>query len=72
MQDPEAAAGKFGFGVDNTIGGTPQPNGWMGDWVEFFRERRLWHQLRVRAGGVGKGWVGQGARSALQLRECMA
>jgi protein-ribulosamine 3-kinase len=34
-QDPEAASGKFGFPVDNTIGGTPQANGWMDDWVSF-------------------------------------
>ena len=33
-QDPEAAAGKYGFPVDNTIGETPQPNGWMDDWLE--------------------------------------
>ncbi|GAB4824243.1 hypothetical protein N2152v2_011289 [Parachlorella kessleri] len=45
--DPQAAAGKFGFAVDNTIGGTPQPNGWMDDWVEFFRERRIKHQLKL-------------------------
>jgi len=44
---PEAAAGKFGFCVDNTIGGTPQPNGWTGDWVEFFREKRIMHQCRL-------------------------
>lgn len=41
----EARAGKFGFAVENTIGGTVQPNGWMGDWVEFFRERRIRHQI---------------------------
>ncbi|PXF48373.1 Protein-ribulosamine 3-kinase, chloroplastic [Gracilariopsis chorda] len=41
----EAKQGKFGFVVDNTLGATPQPNGWMDDWVEFFRERRLRHQL---------------------------
>ena len=29
----EAQAGKFGFTVDNTCGDTPQPNGWMDDWV---------------------------------------
>lgn len=40
----EAQAGKFGFEVDNTIGSTPQPNGWMNDWVDFYRERRLRHQ----------------------------
>jgi len=45
--DARAAAGAFGFGVDNTIGGTPQPNAWCDDWVEFFRERRLRHMLRL-------------------------
>eukprot|EP00884_Botryococcus_braunii_P015675 jgi/Botrbrau1/2791/Bobra.0125s0004.2 len=45
--DENAKAGKFGFAVDNTIGGTPQPNGWMDNWVDFFRERRLLHQLRL-------------------------
>ena len=37
----EAKAGKVGFDFDNTIGATPQPNGWMDDWVEFYRERRM-------------------------------
>jgi len=46
-QDPKAASGQFGFAVDNTIGGTPQPNGWSDDWVAFFRDRRLQHQLRL-------------------------
>ncbi len=45
--DARAAAGAFGFEVDNAIGGTPQLNGWSDDWVEFFRERRLRHQLRL-------------------------
>ncbi|CAN8074921.1 unnamed protein product [Agarophyton chilense] len=43
----EAKEGKFGFTSDNTIGPTPQPNGWMDDWIEFFRERRLRHQLML-------------------------
>ncbi|KAI8466455.1 MAG: Fructosamine kinase-domain-containing protein [Monoraphidium minutum] len=43
--DPNAQAGQYGFAVDNTIGATPQPNTWCGDWVEFYRERRLRHQL---------------------------
>ena len=46
-QDQDAKAGKFGFPVDNTIGGNPQPNGWMENWVDFFRERRLMHMLRL-------------------------
>lgn len=40
----EARDGQFGFQVDNTIGATPQPNGWMNDWIQFFRDRRLMHQ----------------------------
>lgn len=37
----------FGFPIDNTIGGTSQPNGWMDNWVDFYRERRLSHQLKL-------------------------
>ncbi len=51
-QDADAAAGRFGFAVDNTIGGTPQPNGWLPTWVAFFRERRLLHQLRLANDGA--------------------
>lgn len=51
-QDENAAAGRFGFAVDNTIGGTPQPNGWLPTWVDFFRERRLRHQLRLANDGA--------------------
>jgi fructosamine-3-kinase len=47
LQDPNAKAGKFGFAVDNTIGATPQPNGWMNNWVDFYRERRIKHQLQL-------------------------
>lgn len=43
----EAKRGSFGFPVQNTIGGTPQPNAWNDDWVEFFRTQRLQHQLRL-------------------------
>ncbi|MBI1375668.1 MAG: phosphotransferase [Phycisphaera sp.] len=43
---------RFGFDHDNYIGATPQPNTWCDDWVTFFREHRLGHQLRLarRAG----------------------
>ena len=42
----EARAGRFGFPVDNTIGGTPQRNSWSAEggtlgWVKFFAEQRL-------------------------------
>eukprot|EP00184_Porphyridium_aerugineum_P008174 CAMPEP_0184692486 /NCGR_PEP_ID=MMETSP0313-20130426/953_1 /TAXON_ID=2792 /ORGANISM="Porphyridium aerugineum, Strain SAG 1380-2" /LENGTH=388 /DNA_ID=CAMNT_0027150321 /DNA_START=94 /DNA_END=1260 /DNA_ORIENTATION=+ len=43
----EAKNGKFGFSVDNTIGGTYQPNEWMNDWVEFFIQRRIMHQVKL-------------------------
>lgn len=46
---PEAEAGQFGFNVDNTIGSTTQPNPWMDDWVNFFRQHRLRHQARLTA-----------------------
>lgn len=39
------AAAAFGWDRDNTIGRTPQPNGWSESWVAFFRERRLRYQL---------------------------
>jgi protein-ribulosamine 3-kinase len=40
-------AARFGFGEDNFIGRTRQPNGWMEDWAGFFRERRLRPQLAL-------------------------
>lgn len=36
---------RYGFDADNHIGATPQPNGWMDDWVDFTVERRLLHQV---------------------------
>lgn len=36
-----------GFDHDNYIGATEQPNTPLDDWVEFWRERRLGHQLRL-------------------------
>lgn len=44
---PNAKAGEFGFEVNNTCGDTPQPNEWCIDWVEFFIERRIKHQLKL-------------------------
>lgn len=39
----------FGWGRDNWIGGSPQPNGWSDDWLGFWREKRLAFQLRLAA-----------------------
>jgi protein-ribulosamine 3-kinase len=38
-----------GFGRDNHIGATPQPNGWSGGWHDFFGERRLGYQIELAA-----------------------
>lgn len=37
----------FGFETDTLIGGARQPNGWMEEWVPFFRERRLMYMARL-------------------------
>jgi protein-ribulosamine 3-kinase len=40
-------AREFGWTHDNTIGSTPQANGALAGWAEFFRERRLRPQLEL-------------------------
>jgi protein-ribulosamine 3-kinase len=37
----------FGWHRDNTIGSTPQPNPAASDWLAFYGEQRLGHQLRL-------------------------
>ena len=37
----------YGFELDGYCGATPQPNGWMDSWCDFYGERRLGHQLRL-------------------------
>lgn len=39
----------FGWHRDNTIGSTTQPNSPTTDWVAFWRDQRLGHQLRLAA-----------------------
>jgi fructosamine-3-kinase len=39
--------GAFGFEVNNTIGETRQPNPWTTNWVEFWRDHRLMHQIKL-------------------------
>lgn len=39
----------FGWHMDNTLGLTAQPNPPTGDWVSFWREHRLLHQIRLAA-----------------------
>lgn len=52
LSDAGNPDGRYGFPVDNTIGGTPQPNSWTkggstADWVAFFRDHRIGHQLQL-------------------------
>jgi fructosamine-3-kinase len=42
-------ADKYGWRRDNTIGATPQDNGWNDDWATFFRDRRIARQLALAA-----------------------
>jgi protein-ribulosamine 3-kinase len=44
-----STAPRFGWNRDNTIGTTPQANGWHDDWAAFFRDRRLAPQLALAA-----------------------
>jgi len=45
-------AARYGWRRDNTIGATPQVNTRSGDWIAFWRERRLGYQLKL-AGSRG-------------------
>jgi fructosamine-3-kinase len=40
-------ASAYGLDYNNYLGATPQPNGWMPSWREFFRERRLRFQVEL-------------------------
>ncbi len=57
------AAQRHGWHRDNTIGATPQVNAWADDWVAFWRERRLGHQLKLAASkGQGSRLIANGER----------
>jgi protein-ribulosamine 3-kinase len=58
-----AGAAAFGWHRENTIGATPQPNGWEADWRGFWCERRLGFQLELAAqNGYGGRLQQRGAR----------
>lgn len=54
----------FGWHRDNTIGSTPQPNMSNDDWIEFWRNQRLQHQLHLAA---AKGYRGHLQMTGAQL-----
>jgi fructosamine-3-kinase len=61
-------AQRFGWHRDNTIGATPQPNAWRDDWIAFWREQRLGHQMRLaqqRGAGPGLSSAVQAVMDAL-------
>jgi len=55
-------ATQFGWSRDNTIGTTPQPNRWSDDWIAFWRERRLRHQLELAARNGHAALLNTGSR----------
>ena len=59
-------ADRFGLGRDNTIGSTPQPNGWHDDWIAFLREWRLGHQLDLAAARGHDGRLQERGRRLLE------
>jgi protein-ribulosamine 3-kinase len=59
----------FGWRRDNTIGSTPQPNGWSDDWPGFVAERRIGYQLGLAAdNGYGGRLADNGGRLVGQIR----
>jgi fructosamine-3-kinase len=61
------SARQFGWHRDNTIGSTPQPNGWADDWVTFFRERRLRFQLDLARRNGHEGALSRRGEQLLEL-----
>jgi fructosamine-3-kinase len=54
---------RHGWHRDNTIGATPQVNTGSGDWIAFWRERRLGFQLKLAAArGHRRGLIAAGER----------
>ncbi len=62
---------RFGFGHDNYIGSTPQPNPWTDDGYEFFSQHRLIFQAEkaARRGLLSSKEAGQVEQLANRLRD---
>ena len=68
---------KCGWNRDNTIGSTPQHNGWDEDWIRFFRDKRLGYQLDLAvasgfANGPGRTLAERGQRLMQRMPEFFA
>ncbi len=57
---------RWGWGRDNTIGSTPQRNGWHEEWIGFWSRERLGFQLELAA---RQGYGGALARRGQRLQE---
>ena len=58
-------APEFGWRRDNTIGTTPQANGTLASWTEFYRERRLGPQLTLAAARGNGALLGESGERLL-------
>jgi protein-ribulosamine 3-kinase len=69
-----ATRDRFGFDVDTFCGATRQPNAWAPRWVDFYREQRLGHQVRLlqAKGRFGAAELGLFERLAARLDELLA
>lgn len=62
-QQHRVSAAGYGGARDNWIGATPQANGWLDDWIDFWRCRRLGVQLALAAkNGYGGALQRDGAK----------
>jgi len=59
-------APRFGWQRDNTIGAAAQANGWLSEWPEFFRERRLQPQLTLAVQNGFGGLLGEPGERLLE------
>ena len=59
---------QFGWSSDNYIGMTSQPNRWMPNWVDFFREQRLLPMLEK---ANNKGLTGASALRVNKVISCL-
>lgn len=59
----------FGWRRNNHIGGTPQPNPATSDWLEFYGDHRLGHQLRLaERNGAPRRLIADGERLVAGLK----
>lgn len=64
----QATAPQFGFANDNYCGATSQPNPWTDDWVTFYTEHRLRHQLHLASKNRGVDKLDYAAFDRMLLR----